>query len=464
MPMKQNTLLQLVVLPLLLLLGILTVLTYSKFRTFISYAHKAEHTRVVLTTLDGLLVALKDAETNQRGFLLTRDSTFLSDFRHSRDGVTVWKQRLDASVENGSTQQANIDRLNGLVDRRVVALLNVLTIDRPDAGSMKDSVLYGRYLMDSVIATATRLRNAEQKELDGAQLETKSLIAVTPMFLLVLSLFTIAILFAGYIVLARQLRMRQQAQSELENKVQDLNRSNRELEQFAYVASHDLQEPLRKIQTFGDRLVHRYRNGLNEDIRTGLLKIQAAAARMQTLIDDLLGYSRVLHVANEFVPTDLSQVVNDVLSDMEVSIQNKAARVSVDPLPALVAVPSQMHQLFQNLLSNAIKFSKPTVTPTVHVSHQVVKGNTVPGTKPIERAAMFHKISVEDNGIGFDQAYTDKIFVIFQQLHNKMEFGGTGIGLAVCKKIVENHGGYIAAESKPGVGSTFTFYLPATER
>jgi signal transduction histidine kinase len=459
--MKPHAVLSIVVLPLLLLLGVVTIITYSKFASFIDYAGQAEHTRAVMVNLANVMSATREAETNQRGFLLTNDSSFLEAYRKAATNVHVYTLRLD-SLSNGEVSaSARKDTLQTLLAARFQAMENVLAMNAEQSKNELSTKLFaGREIMVRLQKHVDLMLADEQRDLNVASMETKTLIELTPLLLLVLSMFSIVVLLISYLFISRELRIRLNTQELLESKVDDLNRSNRELEQFAYVASHDLQEPLRKIQAFGDRMLIKHKNKIDTEIQTGITKMQNAAARMQVLIDDLLAYSRVVHLEDEFVDVDLNEVLSGVLSDLEISIRNKNGLVEADKLPVVRAVPLQMQQLFLNLLSNAIKFSKPEVPPRVHISYDKVKGNSISEAKPSQHHSWFHRIAVADQGIGFNAEYSKKIFVIFQQLHNKMEFGGTGIGLAVCKKITENHGGFIDAASNPAEGSTFYIYLP----
>jgi signal transduction histidine kinase/DNA-binding LacI/PurR family transcriptional regulator len=222
-----------------------------------------------------------------------------------------------------------------------------------------------------------------------------------------------------------------------------LEQSNRALQEFAYVASHDLQEPLRKITAFGERLGDRSRSALDEQGKDYLQRMQNAAVRMQKLIDSLLSYSRVETTAKPFVSVDVNQVVKGVLSDLEVSIEKSRAQVTVGDLPAMNADPTQLRQLFQNLIGNALKFQRPGAQPVVRVS----AAPAAPGAGPV--------FVVEDNGIGIEPRFHEKIFGVFQRLHSRDEYEGSGIGLAVCKKIVERHGGVISVESAAGAGTKF---------
>lgn len=252
----------------------------------------------------------------------------------------------------------------------------------------------------------------------------------------------------------------------IEEKLQaftiQLQRSNRELEEFAAVASHDLQEPLRKIQAFGNRLSVKYGDSLDEDGRDYLNRMLTSAARMRTLIDDLLDYSRLTIKSRHYVKVDLGMICQEVLSDLGQQIEQVGGRVEVGELPTVEADAMQMSRLLQNLLSNALKFSPEGVRPSIKVSARLAEGSADPCLSDL--AATEHwEIRVQDQGIGFDAKYLDRIFAPFQRLHGRNEFEGTGIGLAICRKIAESHWGSITAESAVGKGATFIVTLPAVQ-
>ena len=259
------------------------------------------------------------------------------------------------------------------------------------------------------------------------------------------------------------MRDMRRSHDELKSYATKLERSNKELQDFASVASHDLQEPLRKIQAFSDRLRSRCAAALDDQGRDYLDRIQNAAGRMQTLINDLLTYARVATKAQPFVPTDLVSVTREVVSDLEARIEQVNGRVEVGELPTVDADPLQVRQLMQNLIGNSLKYHRPDVPPVVKdLQPSSARGPLQPRRAP---PGPFCQILVEDNGIGFDEVYSERIFTIFQRLHGRTEYEGTGVGLAVCRKIVERHGGTITARSTPGKGSTFTGHTagPATE-
>ncbi|MET1411474.1 PAS-domain containing protein [Roseibium sp. HPY-6] len=234
-----------------------------------------------------------------------------------------------------------------------------------------------------------------------------------------------------------------------------LETSNRELQDFAYVASHDLQEPLRKIEAFGDRLIRKYGDLLPDDGKMFVDRMQNAGSRMRQLINDLLSYSRITTKARPFVAINMKETMDGILSDLQIRIQEHDATVEVEDLPTIDADPIQMRQLFQNVLSNALKYKKPDVNPVVKISAETVEGTDESGA-PQTHA----RFAIADNGIGFDNQYKDQIFKIFQRLHGRLEYEGTGIGLATCRKIVDRHSGSIDAHGEPDVGATFFIELP----
>lgn len=248
----------------------------------------------------------------------------------------------------------------------------------------------------------------------------------------------------------RDITERQQAETVLRQTLVDLNNRNRELQDFAFIASHDLQEPLRKIRAFSDRLQQRHAAQLSPEARDYLDRSGQAAARMQTLIDDLLAYSRVAARGKPFAPVDLQALLGTVLDDLEARLESSGGRVEAGPLPTLEGDATQLRQMLQNLLANALKFRAPERAPVVRLSATATRLEGEPAWE----------IRVEDNGIGFEPKYADRIFGPFQRLHGRHEYEGTGIGLAIVRRIVERHRGSVRAEGRPGEGASFLLVLP----
>ena len=242
-----------------------------------------------------------------------------------------------------------------------------------------------------------------------------------------------------------------------------LERSNRELQDFAQVASHDLQEPLRKILAFGDRIKIKAGESLDDECRDYLQRMFNAAARMQTLITDLMMFSKVETNSQPFVLTDLGVIAREVTADLETRIEQAGGRVEIEELPIIDADPMQMRQLLQNLIGNSLKYYREGVPPVVRIFSQNLDARSPESMDEGALARQLCQILVEDNGIGFDEKYLDRIFTVFQRLHKKGEYEGTSVGLAICRKIVDRHGGTITARSSQGQGTTFVVTLPVIQ-
>ena len=444
----------------------MSVFSFQKNSNLNEYNIKIQHVQEVQKNLEIIFSTLKDAESNQRGFLLTEDSAYLTIFNNSIVLLNDKTLQLNSLVSDNKAQSVRADTLTLLLSQRLAILAEVLEIKRQldisgQSNQLSRYIIHGKKKMDVIRSLMDKMQNEESDLLQNTLQQKKRLEFVTPLFLLLLIVISIALYLISYYALSVQLKKRNIFEKELAKKIEELNRSNTDLEQFAYVASHDLQEPLRKIRSFGDRLVLKHKENLNDDGKSMITKIQSAAGRMQTLIDDLLSFSRLIKVTGKTENWDMSQLLKEVLTDMDLNIQSKNAKIVAGPLPTLYVVPSMIRQLFQNLISNGIKFSRPDVSPSIFIVSSPVKGKEIPEIENEKMNRNFFKIEFTDNGIGFDEKYLDRIFIIFQRLHGKLEYEGTGIGLAVCKKIMVIHEGYISARSIPGQGSTFVLYFPA---
>jgi signal transduction histidine kinase len=245
----------------------------------------------------------------------------------------------------------------------------------------------------------------------------------------------------------------------LEEKVKQLDKSNQNLQEFVYIASHDLQEPLRKISTFISRLDARFRRTLGEEGDMYVKRILNAGNNMQTLLQDLLNFSRLSSTAVNFEKIALSECIESVLSDLEIKIEETKAQIICDPLPEIEGYRTQIKQLFNNLISNAIKFRKPGIAPVIRISCTVPNALDYE-TFSLSKDVKYIELKVEDEGIGFEQQFSEHIFMIFQRLNSKSEYSGSGIGLSICKKITENHHGFIFAKGTLNKGAVFTILLP----
>ena len=375
--------------------------------------------------------------------LLIFSMTSGGQLTYANQGFTTYLgNEPDALNDNGWFRYFHDDDYTGI---RMAWADSVLTgLPFKGEGRLRNS-LTGEYIWH--IVSATPLRNTEQEVMHWtgflADIHTQKVVEQT---------------LRDNEELRLNKSQLESSQQQLTDNIGELNRSNIELSQFAYVASHDLQEPLRKIQAFSSMLTEQYGPALDANAQDIIRRMQSATGRMQELIRGLLAYSRLNTEKPSFGKVSLSVLLNEVQSDLETAIRGRSAQIQVDSLPVVQGNSLQLRQLFQNLLSNALKFTPADRTPVVSVRMRVVPGAHLPA---LTTADNYLEISVTDNGIGFDDKYVDRIFNLFQRLHGRAEYTGTGIGLAICKKVIDNHGGYLTARSRPGEGATFLAYLPA---
>ncbi|HEY2647327.1 MAG TPA: CHASE3 domain-containing protein [Candidatus Acidoferrales bacterium] len=427
------------------------------------------HTHQVLEELDAVFTDLLDSESSARGYVLTEDTSYIQPYNEALNHVRQHLRDVRELTADNKTQQRALDVLEPLVLGRLDAFGDPIEASKKgglNAGAELVRTRRGKELMDQVRRQLLAMKLEETRLLilrtDEAAISTRN----TRMTIVAGESLAIAFLCFAGIVVGLEMAQRKRAEekvrelnddleqrvadrtAELREQAKELARSNSELQQFAYVASHDLQEPLRMVASFTQLLAKRYGEKLDDDAREFINYAVDGATRMQTLISDLLNYSRVGTQGKPLVPTDCEALFKRVLESLQFTIDESGATILCDRLPMVMADPQQLGQLFQNLLSNAIKFhgAEPS---QIRIS--------------TERKGTEWKISVRDNGIGISQEHFDRIFVIFQRLHTRTEYPGTGIGLAVCKKIVERHGGRIWIEPSPGGGSTFFFTIQAVE-
>jgi PAS domain S-box-containing protein len=250
----------------------------------------------------------------------------------------------------------------------------------------------------------------------------------------------------------------------LRDKNLELERLNKSLEQFASIASHDLQEPLRKIKTFTSLLIQRFNDDLPDKAKELVNKIWSSSERMSLLIKDVLNFSRIVGSANMFIDTDLNQILNNILEDFDMLVLERGASIQVEYLPSIEAIPLQINQLFYNLVGNALKFSKEGRPPVITISARKLLPEEAAKHAGLNKQLSYTEISFKDNGIGFEQQFAEQIFSIFERLNSQQQFSGTGIGLALCRKIVEQHQGRIRAEAGESIGATFYVLLPLKQK
>ena len=546
------------------------------------------HSYKIQINLEQLLSYVKDAETGQRGYIISRDTVFLQPYNSARANIQEPYLQLKSLTVNNLQQYYNLDSLLTLINLRFTQLATSLRlISEPEINKKRldENLVMGKKVMDLIRSQINKMIDLETKYFNEHQKKYTHEIYFTPNFTLFLLFITMIIVVFSFIKINNDLNILKETNENLllttesfkhaeeignfsswqwhldsnkfiysdnlygmlgcepksfdptaENfldfvhpddrhivmesakqamddgkpsdinfriirkdgviryfksvsKLTDLNgkrifiginsditeqhlsnvaledrnieleRSNKELASFNHIASHDLQEPLRKIQTFISRITEKDLSNLSETGKEYFARIHTSVAGMRTLIDDLLLFSRTTKTEKIFEITALNLLLDNAKQELMQDIEDKNAIIHSSQLPVLNVIPFQIQQLFTNLLGNSLKYSKPGIAPVIKIDSEEVNAAEYAFLKGNSNNK-YYKISVTDNGLGFEQQYAEEIFQLFYRLHPKSQFAGSGIGLSICKKIVENHNGYILAQSKPGVGSTFTFFLP----
>ncbi|MGB3588318.1 MAG: ATP-binding protein [Tunicatimonas sp.] len=442
-----------------------------------------QNQQIIGKTLLTVFPTLKGSEIFKRYVrVLESGEGFRSEFHYQDGGLNTWFRdhafRLGTNLVVQFTDIGEYKQLleekarnEGLYQALVRALpnLDLILVDRQLNVQISKGNPLKAFGLDSTLETGTNLRDKlEPSELSDIRNNCKKnfkqetvrreitgdntiyRVSFVPVYEHTSTVF-------GSLIVTEDIGVFSLSEDELRNKLYALESTQESLEQFAYVASHDLQEPLRKIRAFGDRITTRYANQLDDTGQDYFARMQNAAQRMQVLIDDLLKYSRVGRIQNGFEEIDLNQLIDEVLADMETSIEESAATVEVGELPTLEGEATQLRQLFQNLISNAIKFRREGVAPHIKITSRELSADLVGSHNQLNNP---REVIVQDNGIGFEEKYLDRIFNIFQRLHGRNSYPGTGIGLAICRKIIDNHQGDIFATSEVGKGASFHMVLP----
>jgi len=568
------------------------------FLSSIAYKHNQdlnESSKVVMHTyeiniqLERLMSAIKDAETGQRGYIITRNSRFLTPYIYSRDKVNTSFITLKKLTADNPRQQRNLQKLFKLITQRFTSFENCFKYSNPktyDKRKLDNHMFGGRILMDNIRFQVDEMNDIERKYLQNRVKKYDQEISLSPVFSISLFLAALTFIILAYRQISKDIKRlkvfnkrllissRLMAESEvigkfstwqwdldsdkidysdnqyrllgfkpnafvpekntilsfvhpddkeavsksmdgivnnrqspfiyykivlsdneiryfkstgklltdqqgskillginfditdehllnieLQERNRELEKSNQELASFNHVASHDLQEPLRKIQTFISRVSDADKAVLSDSAKDYITKIEVSAKRMRVLIDDLLLFSRTNTTKKEFLKSDLNELFENAKSELTEIIDEKKAVITISKLPKLEVIPYQIEQLFINLIGNSLKYSQPDLPPEIVIESEKVLSKDYPDLLD-QNIKKFYKISFSDNGMGFDSQFKETIFILFQRLHSKTDYPGTGIGLAICKKIVENHKGHITADSILGKGSVFTVFLP----
>jgi len=568
------------------------------FLSSIAYKHNQDlnessklvmHTYEINIQLERLMSAIKDAETGQRGYIITRNGRFLTPYIYSRDKVNTSFITLKKLTADNPKQQKNLQKLFGLITQRFTSFENCFKYSNPqtyDKRKLDNHMFGGRILMDNIRFQVDEMNDIEKRYQQKKLKIYDQEISLSPLFSISLFLTALIFIILSYRQISKDIKRlkifnkkllissRLMAESEiigkfstwqwdldvnkidysdnqyrllgfkpnafvpekesflnfvhpddkdavaksmegiinnkqlpfiyykiilptneiryfkstgklltdqqgsqillginfditdehllnieLQERNRELEKSNQELASFNHVASHDLQEPLRKIQTFISRVSDADKAVLSDSAKDYISKIEVSAKRMRVLIDDLLLFSRTNTTKKEFIKSNLNELLENAKSELTEIIDEKKATITVSKLPKLDVIPYQIEQLFINLIGNSLKYSQPDIRPEINIVTEKVSAKDYPDLLE-QNSKKFYKITFSDNGMGFDPQFKETIFILFQRLHSKTDYPGTGIGLAICKKIVENHKGHITADSILGKGSVFTVFLP----
>lgn len=450
--------------------------TFDRVGAVIRTREWVAHTWQVKAGLETVYGTVVTAESDMRAYFTTGDESMLANYTGSQEAAHRQIETLRELTRDNYRQKPNLDLLRIAIDGRYDKMRHSVAVRR--ANSLESAIVIlrqdntrqtGPLSMKAVRDAIQDCNNEESRLLKLRQDRDAGETAQAEFSFLVTVVIGVFLISAFGVLSNRLVRQRDEAAEEerafrddLEREVArtraaearlqataaELRRSNEELQNFAFVASHDLQEPLRKIRAFSDRVRRRAGTALDDESKDSLQRVEAAANRMQTLILDLLELSRVTTKVRPQVLTNLAQTIDEVADDLQARLDDSGGQVVHGALPEVIADPAQLRQLLQNLIANALKFRREGVPPVVTVEGAL---------RPDGRA----EIAVRDNGIGFEEKYADRIFIVFQRLHGRGEYEGSGIGLAIVRKIVERHGGSIQAEGRPGEGATFRFDLPS---
>lgn len=457
------------IISLLIFLSAVSLIQTKKQQTTSVWVQKSF---VKILTIEDNMSLLRDAQARHRAFLLTKDTSFHTEYDNLKIRIKKISEKLDSLFEENPAQVQLVRDIHALIQRRYENMdIAIKLSETHKIEELSPLLMDGYAVMDSLLAKVKLLESIEEQVLKDKIEEKDSGDKKVQFWILLLSLSSLLIVLLSFLSLRKEIYKRTVAQntseildrmvnertSEIlnvsrtlrENNIK-LKRMNSELNAFNFITNHDMQEPLRKIETFIMYIKENNPEGISPEVKPYFERIVLSAKRMRELIDSISIYSKYSKKL-KFVQVDLNQVVAKTLKETNKLINEKNAKIEVGELPSITANSQQMEALFMHLLNNALKFSKEGRTPVIQIATKQIQHNNTD---------YIWKIDFSDNGIGFDPKYLDRAFTIFQRLHDKEKYPGTGIGLPICKKIVENHNGAISANSSPGKGTTISIFLP----
>jgi len=440
----------------------LSLFSIERLKTYIFYSDQMDHTNFILTQLYRTQIYLANIDKAERGYMITKDTVYLGHINRAIDSTYFSLSKLDTFIADSTVLQQDFNQLRKEVDIRVIAVKNnIRYVDSTH------SVTPSTYFINSRAETRACNKMVKAMSLSETALLKqrfddenfyKSLTAASIKYLLVVFCVVTLVLF---LMLLKELIGRIRYQDELQNKLLELKRSHNELEEIAYVTSHDLQEPLRKIQVFSNMLTSQHNGRIEPEIRSHLERIQASAKSMQLMITELMNLSSLTRIDEHKKNIALNDLIRYVVAEFNDQIIEKNVVIAADDLPEIFGYENQLKLLFKELIENSIKFTRTGIQPLIEVKAALVAGSDVPDVVKSAQHKKYIKVTISDNGIGFDDQYVSKIFRIFQKLQpDDKELSGKGIGLAICRKIMTNHEGYIFGKSQLMNGAQFDLFFP----
>lgn len=439
----------------LIIIVFLSYQLYDSYNRSNGQNRRTEHAYKVILQTSALEKFIKEAETGQRGFLLTNDSSFLKPYLDIRSDIKPGYDSLRRLTNDNIHQQQLLNKAGLLMNKLIDHFQHSVYL------RSQSSLLETKGYMDEL---RNVFREIEQDELNLVKRSSVNEYEIsTPRYFSAIFLFAAVIIFISFLVILKEYTQRVRYQKQLEQKVLEVNAYNVELEQIAFATSHDLQEPLRRIRTFSDRLLWKYRDKLNEDGQMILSRIDYSARRMQGLIEDLMNFTNLVRGGEQLSVVDANKLMKGAVDYLRQEIDIKRATIHIGQLPEITGFEKQLFIMFKSLIDNAIKFSKPGIPPVVTIQCVQTTGEELVHVDNKLARKKFIRISVQDNGIGFSNEFSQKIFLIFQRLHAGGEYEGKGVGLAIVERVMSNHNGYVLASAQVDKGALFNLYFPVQE-
>ena len=440
----------------------LSLFSVDRFRAFTKYSNQADFANTGLETILNTELHLYNIDRAERGYMLTKDTMYKRYIKNSVDSAYASIEGLKQELSDNPAQPENIIALKIAVENKVEAVNNNVHFVDTSLNSIPSQYFYAsRKQSQEITLSVNKLLESERKfiaTIVHKEQIYQHLAGDTIKYLLFIFCIITLVLF---VLLIKELQGRMKFQNELQAKVADLKRSHGELQEIAYAASHDLQEPLRKIQVFSSMLLMKNSHLIDNESKSVINRIYTSAERMQTLIGDLVNLTSLTKIDENKNKVDLNRVLKFILIDIDLALIEKKAKIELANLPEIMGYEAQLKILFRALIDNSLKFTRDGINPCITIRHEICTGMELTGINDNLKYQKFYCINLQDNGIGFDNKFQEKMFGIFQRLHNQQsEFEGKGIGLAICQRIMANHDGYIIGNGVPQEGASFRLYFP----